>query len=421
MPLKLTPRDEEMLAGKQGEATRMAMSILVRMAEVEGAEDLMDISRVHIDGSIYMGDSSIDFAETFARLGGKVAVRTTMNIGSIEEHGWRNWPVSEDFAEKAGRVMRAYLQMGCEPIWTCAPYQAGDRPEFGEQIAWAESNAIVFANSVLGARTNRYGDYVDLCAALTGRAPKAGLHLTENRRGQILFRLDSLPRDLLLDDGFYPVLGYYVGDRTGQKIPVLEGLPREVTEDQLKALGAASASAGRVALFHAVGITPEAPTLEAAFQGREPEETVEVDLATLRETRERLSTSTGERLDVVALGSPHFSYQEFERLAVLVEDKQRHPDVEVLVTSNRFTRDRVQKAPFWPALEHFGIKIAVDTCIFHMPMLRPEAQVLMTNSGKYAYYTPGLLGRQVVFGNLADCVQSAVLGRVYREDSLWNS
>ncbi len=420
MALRLSERDQAMLAGDHGEAVRMAMSILVRMAEIEGAEEMMDVTRAHIDGSVYMGQSTMEFAETFAGLGGKVAIPTTMNIGSIEENGWRSWPVPEEFAEKANRTMQAYIQMGCQPIWTCAPYQAGDRPDFGEQIAWAESNAIVFANSVLGARTNRYGDYIDICAGLTGRVPKTGLHLTENRRGQVLFRLRSLPPALLLDDGFYPVLGYYIGDSAGQKIPVIEGLPKEVTEDQLKALGAASASAGRVALFHAVGITPEAPTLEAAFQGQEPEETVEVRLAELRAVREKLSTGAEERLDAVILGSPHFSPAEFRKLASLIEGRERHPKVEMLVTTNRFTRDFVKKAPFWPELERFGVRMTVDTCILHMPMLRPEARVLMTNSGKYAYYMPGILDRRVVFGSLADCVDSAVLGKVHREDSLWN-
>jgi cis-L-3-hydroxyproline dehydratase len=420
MALKLTAGDQEMLDGTRGEAIRMAMSILVRMAGIEGAEELMDVTRAHIDGSVYMGDSTMEFAETFARLGGKVAIPTTMNIGSIEEHGWQSWPVPGEFAEKAGRTMQAYVQMGCAPIWTCAPYQAGDRPAFGEQIAWAESNAIVFANSVLGARTNRYGDYIDLCAALTGRVPKSGLHLTENRRGQVLFHLGSLSTELMLDDGFYPVLGYYVGDRVGQKVPVLEGLPKEVTEDQLKALGAASASAGRVALFHAVGITPEAPTIEVALQGREPEEIVDVELADLRRVREQLSTAAGDSLDVVALGSPHFSPAEFRKLAALVEGRERHPEVEVLVTTNRFTRDFVQESTFWPELQRFGVKMTVDTCILHMPVLRPQARTIMTNSGKYAYYIPGILGRQVVFGSLADCVESAVLGKVHREETLWN-
>lgn len=421
MPLKLTMCDQEMLAGCHGEAVRMAMSILVRMAEIEGAEGLMDVTRAHIDGALYQGDASLDFAEGFVRLGGRVAIPTTLNIGSIEEQGWRSYPVSEEFASKAARIMQAYLQMGCQPTWTCAPYQAGVRPAPGEQIAWAESNAIVFANSVLGARTNRYGDYVDLCAALTGRVPRTGLHLTENRRGQILFRLDSLPPALLRDDGFYPVLGYYLGERTGQRVPVVDGLPGDVTEDQLKALGAAAASSGSVALFHAVGITPEAPTREAAFQGGEPEEVVAVALADLRAVRDRLTTSDGEDLDLVALGSPHFSQVEFRRLAELVEGRDRHPSVELLVTTSRFVRDLVRREPFWPELERFGVQIMVDTCILAMPSLRPHSRVVMTNSGKYAHYVPGMLGRQVVFGSLADCVQSAVLGRVWRDERLWGS
>ncbi|MHB8993416.1 MAG: aconitase X [Chloroflexota bacterium] len=419
MPLKLTMCDQEMLAGCHGEAVRMAMSILVRMAVIEGAEGLMDVTRAHIDGALYQGDASLDFAEGFVRLGGRVAIPTTLNIGSIEEQGWRSYPVSEEFASKAARIMQAYLQMGCQPTWTCAPYQAGVRPAPGEQIAWAESNAIVFANSVLGARTNRYGDYVDLCAALTGRVPRTGLHLTENRRGQILFRLDSLPPALLRDDGFYPVLGYYLGERTGQRVPVVDGLPGDVTEDQLKALGAAAASSGSVALFHAVGITPEAPTREAAFQGGEPEEVVAVALADLRAVRDRLTTSDGEDLDLVALGSPHFSQVEFRRLAELVEGRDRHPSVELLVTTSRFVRDLVRREPFWPELERFGVQIMVDTCILAMPSLRPHSRVVMTNSGKYAHYVPGMLGRQVVFGSLADCVQSAVLGRVWRDERLW--
>jgi predicted aconitase/predicted aconitase with swiveling domain len=419
MSLKLTPHDQEMLAGRHGEAVRMAMSILVQMAEVEGAAELMDVARAHIDGALYMGESSLEFAETFARLGGRVAIPTTMNIGPMDEHGWRGYPVPEGFAEKGARIMRAYIEMGCQPTWSCAPYQAGVRPAFGEQIAWAESNAIVFANSVLGARTNRYGDYVDLCAALTGRVPRSGLHLAENRRGRILFRLTSLPPSLMRDDSFYPVLGYYLGERAGQRIPVLEGLPRDVTEDQLKALGAAAASSGSVALFHAVGITPEAPTVEAAFQGRAPEETVEVTPADLRTVRQKLTTSSGERLDVVALGCPHFSPEEFARLARLVEGKERHPAVEVVVTTSRFVRDLVQKNPYWPGLERFGVRVVVDSCILHMPVLRPGARVLMTNSGKHAHYIPGLLERQVVFGSLADCVRSAVLGRVVREEGPW--
>ncbi len=420
MALKLSRVDREMLEGKRGEATRMAMSILVKTAEIEGAEELMDITRVHIDGAVYLGESSLDFAETFARLGARVVVPTSLNAGPMDEEGWRNLSVSEEFAEKGLRIMRAYVGMGCLPTWTCAPYQSGIRPARGEQVGWSESNAIVFANSVLGARTNRYGDYVDLCMALTGRAPRSGLHLSENRRGQILFRLTALPAALLQDDSFYPVLGFYLGKTAGQRIPVLDGLPTGVTEDQLKALGAAAASSGRVALFHAVGTTPEAPTLEAAFQGQQPEDVVQVDLTTLREYRRQMSTCSQGDIDVVVLGCPHFSKEEFTKLGRLVKGRDRHPGTRLVVMSSRSVRDAVKASLFWPELERFGVKVVADACILLSPMLRAEDRVVMTSSGKCAYYGPGVLKRRVAFGSLEDCVESAVLGQVCKEESLWN-
>jgi hypothetical protein len=296
----------------------------------------------------------------------------------------------------------------------------GVRPALGEQIAWAESNAIVFANSVLGARTNRYGDYVDLCAAITGRVPRSGLHLTENRRGQLLFRLEGLPAELLRDDSFYPVLGFFLVERAGSKIPVLQGLPRGVTEDQLKALGAAAASSGRVALFHAVGITPEAPTLEAALGGCKPEGVMDVGLRELRECRDRMSTGLPEELDMVVLGCPHFSVAEFRQLTSLTQGRDRHPGVTVLVMTNRYTRAQLRGSDVWAELERFGVRTTVDCCVLHMPTLTPDVKVVMTNSGKLCYYIPGILGRAVVFGSLADCINSAVAGRVRREDSLWS-
>ena len=408
-----------MVNGKFGAATRIAMSIIVRVAEVCDVDQLIDVSRAHIGGCTYLGEASLDFAEMFARLGGKVTIPTTLNIGSLDQYGWQSFPIRQEFAEKGTRIMEAYLQMGCEPTWTCAPYQAGHRPACGEHVVWAESNADVFANSVLGARTNRYGDYLDLCAGLTGRIPATGLHLTENRRGQILFRLDSLPMGLMQEESFYPVLGYLLGERSAEKIPVVEGLPKDMTDDQWKALGAAVASSGPAALVHAVGITPEARTLDEAFQGRVPERVEKVDMALLREVREKLSTCTDAPVDVVALGCPHFSLQEFLQLAALVKGKKRFPGVEIHITTSRFMRDQIRSLPAWAALERFGVRVIVDTCILHMRTVSPKARVLMTNSGKYAHYAPGILGLQVAFGNMADCVESAVRGCVHREDGVW--
>ena len=422
MTLFLTESDQQLYRGQRGPAAQLAMSIIVRMAAVYRAERLLDISMAHIDSTLYMGDATLEFAERLAGLGARVVVPTTLNVSGVDEHHWQAWAVPPAWAEKARRQMDAYRQMGCLPTWTCAPYQTELRPKFGQQLAWGESNAIAFANSVIGARTERYPDLLDICAAITGRVPAVGLHLAENRAGQLLVRLgpDVSPR-LQADDSFYPVLGQLLGRLAGDRIPVVEGIQVKPAEDQLKALGAAAASSGAVALFHLVGITPEAPTLAAAFQGKEPQRVLAVSLADLRRARAELSTAAGQKLDMVVLGSPHFSLAEFKQLAPLLAGHQRHPAVQFLVTSSRAMAALADRAGYLEPLRRFGGQITVDTCILTTPMLPPEIEVLMTNSAKYAYYSPGMLNTQVVFGGLADCVRSAVAGRVIRDETLWKT
>jgi predicted aconitase len=419
MTVSLTDRDQAMLDGAHGPASQMALSIVVRMAEVYGAGELMDITGAHIDSTIYIGEAGLEFAERLAGLGARVAVPTTLNVSGLDEHGWREWAVPPDWAAQAHRQMLAYQGMGCVPTWTCAPYQTEMRPAFGQQIAWGESNAIVFANSVLGARTERYPDLLDICCAVTGRVPAVGLHLTPNRAGQVWLRLAGVPPAVQSDDSFYPVFGHWLGKTLGDRIAVVEGLAVQPAEDQLKALGAAAASSGAVALFHIVGVTPEAPTLEAAFQGRPPEQRLEVTLDVLRQARRELTTAEGDRLDMVVLGSPHFSLAEFRKLAPLLEGRRAHPDVQFLVTSSRAMTLLARQAGYLAALEAFGGRVTVDTCILASPMLPPQVKTLMTNSAKYAYYSPGLLNTTVTFGRLEDCVQSAVMGRVVRDEALW--
>jgi len=467
--MNLSPDDQAALRGEHGAAARMAMSILARVGEVYGAERLMDITAAHIDSALYMGDATLEFAERLAGLGARVCVPTTLNVSGVDEFHWSEWAVPPAWAAKARRQMAAYQSMGCEPTWTCAPYQTSLRPAFGQQIAWGESNAIVFANSVLGARTERYPDLLDICCAITGRVPAVGLHLPENRAGQLVLRLRGVPMRLQRDDSFYPVLGHLVGKIAQDRIPVIDGLEVTPSEDQLKALGAASASAGAVALFHLVGVTPEAPTLEAALQGRTPQQDLDIGLAELRAAREELTTARDESTDIrqpekkltakartreekpvgsvlddrdvrpsaggkddssgpqpvdalnmVVLGSPHFSLAEFRALAPLVAGKQRHPAVQFLITSSRAMTALAERAGVLEPLRKFGVRLTVDTCILTTPMLPPEIKTLMTNSAKYAYYAPGLLNTRVVFGSLADCVQSALAGRVVRDDTLWN-
>ncbi len=423
--LRLTEEDRAMLAGERGEAARLALRILLPMAQIYGAESLLDIEHAHIDGVLLHGESGLDFAERLLAASGRVVVPTTLNVGAYDLLHPEIYRGDARTAEQARRLMQVYEEMGCEPIFTCAPYQSGARPPFGAQIAWAESNAIVFANSVLGARTQRYGDFIDICCALTGRAPACGLHLTENRRGRLLFQLEGIPTRLLADSVIYPVLGYLVGavcgayDGAGEPIPILAGLSPETNEDQLKALGAAAASSGAVALFHAVGITPEARTLAAATQGEQPERVITVDLPALRVARDRLSTTETTQLDVVALGSPHFSLAEFAALRPLLERRPPHSSVDFIVCTNRIVLAALQQRGWLAPLRELGIRLVVDTCVVVAPLLRVQRGVLMTNSAKFAHYTPGNTGLGVVFGNLAECVRSAHEGRVWRDEALW--
>ena len=420
MTLKLSYKDEAMLRGDAGPAARMAMSIVARMAEVAGASELLDISGAHIDSTVYIGDAGLEFAERLASLGAKVTVPTTLNVSGLDEHHWQEWAVPSSWARQAYRQMVAYQSMGTIPTWTCAPYQSETRPTFGQQIAWGESNAIVFANSVLGARTERYPDLFDICCAITGRAPAIGLHLTENRAGEILFQLVNIPANLQRSDEFYPVLGNLIGKVSLDKIPVIDDFSGRPDEDQLKAFGAAAASSGGVALFHMVGITPEAPTLREALHGKEPSKTIEVSMDLLRQSRRELTHTDSDQVDMVVLGSPHFSLAEYRRLAPMLLGKRKHPDVKFLVTSSRAMTQLAEKAGLLAPLQDFGVQITVDTCILTSPMLPEQIKHLMTNSAKFAYYTPGLLGRKIAFGSLEDCVNSAVSGKIVRDESLWN-
>jgi predicted aconitase len=425
MSVKLSRRDKQLLDGQQGEAAQMAMRILVRMAVVECAAEMMDVSQAHIDGCGLLSEAGLDFAETLAAKGGKVSIPTTLNMGPLDLQNWRQFGVNEDFAAKAIRQAKAYTDMGCIPTWTCAPYQSYLTPRFGQQIAWGESNAICYANSVLGARTNRYGDYIDICAAITGRVPKCGLHLKQNRKGQILLRLVDIDPAIMQSNAFYAILGHLIGSLAEDKIPVIEGLSVEASSDQLKAFCAAAASSGAVALFHAVGVTPEANTLEDAFHGDTPERVIDIHLSDLHKSSSDLSTAhEGDGLDLVVLGCPHFSFNEFRELANLIraqtkKGKTLNPDVKFVIISCQTSYALLQRSELVDVLTDFEVEITLDTCVFHTPMVSPDTKVIMTNSGKCAYYAPGELGVQVAFGSMAECVASAVKGCVCRKEILW--
>ncbi len=417
--MELTERDRNLLAGKAGGAAQLAMRLIVQLATMVDAPRLIDVTTAHIDSCLYHGPVGVDFAERLVQLGGHVMIPTTLNVSSLDLLHPEHYIGSVAVAQQARRLMDAYVALGCHPTWTCAPYQLPHRPVQGEQIAWAESNAIVFANSVLGARTNRYGDFIDICAALTGRVPDAGLHQTAARAGQVLFRLHTLPKRLLDADIFYAILGHIIGAAVGNQIPVIADLPPTVTEDQLKALGAAAASSGAVALFHAVGITPEAPTLDAALQGQKPLRVVNVSSAMVLATRAELCSTDERTLAGIALGTPHFSLAEFAQLLEQLESNAIAPHVDFWVSTGRDVLAAVKARGWDVKLRAAGVRVVVDTCTYITPILRDRPGVMMTNSAKWAHYAPGNVGAKVAFGTLHECIHSATRGEVWYDHEFW--
>jgi len=414
----LSPYEWAILSGRDGPAVAMAMRILVEAAGLMGAERLIEISSAHIDGCLYHGDGGVEFAERLVAGGGTVRVPTTLNVGALDLLHPGLVRTDRVRYGMARRQMAAYVELGCRPTWTCAPYQAGHRPKLGDQVAWGESNAVAFVNSVLGARTNRYGDFLDACCALTARAPSVGLHLEENRRATVLIDTSRLAARLKDTDEFYPVFGSWMGAVVGDAVAVVDGLSQDTSEDRLKALGAAASSTGSVGLFHVAGVTPEAPDLETALGHRQPDRIIEPTASELIRARDSLSTTVTDRLDAVTVGSPHFSLNEFTRLVSLVGG--RTLSVPFYVCTGRGVLEQLESTGSAAMLRAAGIRFVVDTCVVVTPILPEGGGVLMTNSGKFAHYTPANTGYDVVYGSLSDCVESAIAGRVTRDESLWS-
>ncbi|MGF0313347.1 aconitase X [Rhodococcus sp. IEGM1428] len=409
--LVLTESDQALLNGESGEGAAVAMRVVTAVARSMGAPRLVDIESAHVDGCFYVGPVSIDYARVLVEGDARVRVPTTLNVGPIDQRHPERWSGTSQAATNARTVMGLYEKLGCQTTWTCAPYLLRDRPRFGSQIAWGESNAIVFANSVLGARTQRYGDFVDVAAAVTGRAPFAGLHTDEGRSGELLIDVTGLSPSVIEHEAFFPVLGHIAGQWCGGRIPVVVGVDA-ATEDDLKAFGAATASTGAVALFHVVGVTPEAETAEMAFQGRAPVETIRVGVEDLRRGWSELSTRNDGLLSAVCLGTPHFSIAEFHQLASLLDGRSIHPRTPLYVNAGRWVYDSIVAQGVGSRLEEAGVQVVTDACTYNTPILDKMEGLVMTNSAKWAWYAPRQIGAEVLFAGLSACVESAIEGRV---------
>ncbi len=417
--MQLTETEHGILSGDVGTpGERTALRIVTKAARMLGADSLVEIHSSHIDGCLYHGDSGVLFCEKLADEGARVRVPTTTNVGALNLLKPDQCLLPPEQRKMAYRLMVAHERMGCAPSWTCAPYQAGARPLRGRQVAWGESNAVAFANTVLGARTNRYGDFLDIACAISARAPFYGLHLPENRYARLLLDVTSLPPGLLRQDAIFPVLGAMIGKLAGETVAAVAGLPKEATEDQLKALCAGAASTGAVALIHIIGVTPEAPTLEAAFGDTAPEDVIRVTTDMVITARDDLSLAKAGPIDSVALGSPHFSEAECRTVLRLAGGTAFR--VPVYICLGRHTLNRLQTDGADRELERLGVILVVDTCVVVTPILPAKQGIMMTNSAKFAHYANGNTGHLPVFGTLSECVASAQAGKVSRDQGAWS-
>lgn len=407
--LELSSADRAALNGANGEAARIAMEMIASYAAIQGATSLIDVKQVHIDACIFVGQNSVLIPEKLVSLDAKLAVPTTCNSLSADMQRWRELGADPDLSIAASKIGELYMAMGAQQSFTCAPYLLDTQPEKGEQIGWAESNAVVFANSVLGARTQKYPDYLDVFIAITGRAPLAGCHLDA---GRVPTMVIAVPPILEYDDIFFPLLGYYIGHLVGSRIPFITGLEdMKPSIADLKGFGAGFATSSSSPMFHIRGITPEAEdhnsiAAQLPCIATRPDE--------LLSTWKRLSSARNTSVDIIALGNPHFALSEFEQLALLCKDRKKTSNVNFMVTTNRDVYLKALKRGFLDQLKLFGARIITDTCwcMIEEPVISPEAKTIMTNSSKYAHYGPGMVKKDFYFASLEVCVETACTGRI---------
>lgn len=416
--INLTELDRAMLRGEHGKAVQVAARVVSRVAEIQAATELIDITQAHIDGCIYTGPATLLFAQRLCDWGAKVRIPATLNSISIDRQRWRDQGIDAALGDPSGLLADAYVALGCKPTYTCAPYLLDTAPKQGEQIMWAESNAVVFANSVMGARSIKCPDFLDICVALTGRAPNSGVHITSHRKPQVV--IDVAP-GINGDESLFPVLGYLVGEIAVSRIPLVTGFEHmDVNRDDLKAFGAAFATTSSAPMFHIAGITPEAtsPSLE---QWKTTTPAIKINNSDLAGVWSRLDKAAETKIDLISLGNPHFSYEEMAMLCQLCEGRTKSPDVAVIVTCGRDTYARACKDGLIPKLEKFGVQPVTDTCwcMIGEPLIHPSVCTIMTNSAKFAHYGGGLTRRNMRFASLAGCVDAACNGESRKVMPQW--
>lgn len=389
--MKLTEEEREMLGGKQGNAVKKSMEILVALGEIFGAENLIPVTSVQISGVSYanLGEAGLEFLAEMAT-DGRVKVKTTLNPAGMDMENWRNLAIDEKFAEKQKRVIEAFKSMGAEATCTCTPYFIGNEPKIGEHIAWGESSAVTYANSVLGAKTNREGGPSTIASALTGRTAAYGLHLDENRQAQFIIETEAKISGPML----FGALGYVAGKLAKGRIPLFRGINRASIEE-LKALSASIVTYGAAPMFHIEGITSNR-TVIPEEKTRVCQSDIDKAVAEMNDTRD---------VDFIFIGCPHCSIDEIRELAELLKGKKVKKEFWIGVA--RPIKKMADGEGYSRVVEEAGVKFACDTCHVVAP-LKGRFKALATNSAKGVYYGRGQNRFQTFFGTLADCVKLAV-------------
>ena len=377
--LHLDSDQEKVLRGEAGEAKQLAMEIVTKVGDAVGAESLVPIKSAHVLAHYSsLHDAGIDVLERFADSGGKFAVPTSVDPASIDLQNWKSFGIPEDYARKQFRLCDAYARLGGLRCWTCVQYQVCNFPKTGEAVAWAESSAVVFANSVIGCRSNKITAGMDIACAVLGVTPKFGMLLDANRNAQLAFKIDF---EVTTDLDFRS-LGYFIGRHAGAKIPALIGLNPSVTSDEIKHLGAAAAAAGPVTMIHYVGITPGSGSKADASDGERLEE-INVTREDLQGVEADLN-QTPEKPDLVAFGVPHLSANELGRLAKELEGKKVKEGIKMYAYTSAQAYQMAEKSGILAVIEAAGARITHSTDAEISPLKKLGFNVVMTNSAKLA-------------------------------------
>ena len=406
--MHLSRTEELMLKGEHGSSIQKAMEILVTVGDIYKASKLIDVSSVHISGISYRNarESGAKLVEAFASSGRRFVVPTSSNVLGMDATRWAELGFPEDFVEGQNRILRSYERMGIVPIHTCTPYYSGCILRSREDVAWAESAALIFANSVLGARTNRESNPTATSSALTGKTPLYGYHIDENRAGSILVDVHCE----LKESSDYSAVGFCVGSQVGSEVPVFLFKNSKPNIDDLKSLGAALATSGEVALFHVIGITPEAKDQKSAFHGDKPIDRIRVNGS---DTRQALQVffSGSEEVDHVMIGCPHSSLTELREVASLLEGKRVHPRVKMWTCTSAAVRSIGERNGVVQMIEKAGAHVVTDTCTVNVPCKDLGFKTMATSSTKAAKYCSEIDHLNVFVGSLKQCVQCAIDGR----------